>query len=104
MLGQLTRVVNNSYDTWVDAYQVAFLNPLDVSVLHCPNCDNDHLHLIFVVRSEHAERGSAAFWCGTCLKGIVLSPCPVPQDGHREFTDSADIPNFDVVAPPGSGG
>jgi hypothetical protein len=101
MVGESMTPAVASYDAWVDAYERAFLDPRSVSVMTCPNCGYERLNLIFVVRSQEADRGSASFWCDHCLSGVVMAPAPVPEHGRREFTDSADIPNFKVVPPPG---
>ncbi len=93
-----------TYDQWAAAYQQAYAAAEEtVTDLACPNCGATQLHLVFVVSGQRADRGRAAFWCGNCLKGVLMAPCRVPRRAPRFTDDTAAIPNYALVPPPNRG-
>jgi hypothetical protein len=87
-----------SWDQWVDAYEVAYFAPGDIRDQACPNCGKHCLNLVFVVHGKDG-RGHAAFWCGNCLNGLVMSTVAPPEGATRDDETPVEIPNYAVVAP-----
>jgi hypothetical protein len=90
-----------TYAKWLDTFQEAYASPNDVSSLPCPNCGNCALKLSFVMYIAGAPEGHGAFWCDSCLTGIAAGPCTVPSGGVRVNHDTAGVPRFQIVPPPG---
>ncbi|SDO40094.1 hypothetical protein [Actinacidiphila guanduensis] len=72
--------------------------------VHCPSCGAAGLHLVFC--GLPADRvGYASFWCGTCLTGLHLSRCPVPDGVPMESIDTpveqraVRVPNYTLLWP-----
>lgn len=90
-----------SYEQWLDSYEAAYLFPTQVAEQRCPNCGATTLRLVFVVDDDDADaEGRPAYWCDTCLHGLLLSRITVPPAGTR-VPSTYDVPNYTIV-PPGT--
>lgn len=88
-----------SYQDWVDHYERAYRAPDTVHELTCPNCAARTLRLEFVIDSLGDDRATAAFWCGTCLQGLAMSPIQVPESSDPTVRRDTSIPNYSLVLP-----
>jgi hypothetical protein len=89
-----------SYEEWLDKYEEAYLSPDVVPQQRCPNCGAQTLRLVFVVRDEGSADGRPAYWCDTCMYGLLLSRITVPHGGAK-VPESYEVPNYNIV-PPGT--
>jgi hypothetical protein len=97
------------YEDWLDAYGSAYEDPESLAALACPNCRAKTLHLRFPLLPEPGDSGgagNAAFWCSTCLQGILTSRTPIPPWAQALLTDEAaaaaqkfGIPNYRIIPP-----
>ncbi|MEU6234450.1 hypothetical protein [Kitasatospora sp. NPDC047058] len=92
------------WETWLSCYQQAVSSRPDRIEEECPNCGSRSLELVFI-GPLGLGAGAANFWCGTCLTGIVISRCPVPEGARFIPSDqprngnSGRPPNFVLVVP-----
>ena len=94
-----------SWKDWLDAYEQVYEALPSESHVLCPRCGQDTLRLVFTGNDNSQRTGYASFWCDSCLFGIHLSRCLVPEgvpilsiDLPRE--DRAIIvPNYTIIPP-----
>ncbi|MGW4897032.1 hypothetical protein ACWEQL_32945 [Kitasatospora sp. NPDC004240] len=93
-----------SWDDWLNAYQDVLAAVPDAPEVACPRCGSPTLRLVFVGPAGSGV-GYASLWCETCVVGISISRCPVPDgatfipiDRLREPGIGAP-PNYTLVPP-----
>lgn len=89
---------------WLSAYEVAYEGLPEKMSIPCPNCGSDTLNLAFTGLPRDRV-GYGSFWCSTCMFGIHLSRCPVPDGVPMDsiYTPPEErmthIPNYKLVPP-----
>ncbi|MGW7671505.1 hypothetical protein ACWGJX_30930 [Streptomyces sp. NPDC054775] len=91
----------SEFSVWLDEYQRIYQRPRSIGSRPCPHCLARALRLVFVVPSPEAESGTAAFWCGSCLRGLIPLRAPVPADAERSVEGTEAVPNYTLVVDTG---
>lgn len=86
------------FEAWVASYEDAWRDPSVVPAARCPSCGEASLRLMFVVEQMDAESGTAIFWCGSCLRGLMPTKAPVPNAGVAVIRGDEEMPNYRIVA------
>lgn len=85
------------FETWMDSFEAVYLHP--ELVTPCPNCSQEALRLIFLVDEPDDETATAAFWCDSCLWGLIPNRAVVAPAGVRVKRGTEEIPNYRIVPP-----
>lgn len=91
----------SEFSVWLDEYQRACQSPRSIGSRPCPHCLARALRLVFVVPSPGAESGTAAFWCASCLSGLIPLSAPVPDDAERSVEGTEAVPDYTLVVDTG---
>lgn len=94
-----------SWQGWMAAFQQHYDRLPDTAPdVRCPNCGARKLSLAF--QGLFPDRvGYASFWCETCLTGIHLSRCLVPEDVPMDSVHTpvdqrtTRVPNYTLIWP-----
>jgi hypothetical protein len=86
-----------SYGDWMDAYQCSYADPRSIVARRCPSCGERQLKMIFIVKIEGAETGTVAFWCNSCLQGLMPTRAPIPRGGDKILEGLETVPNYSFV-------
>jgi hypothetical protein len=85
------------HERWLDTYEQAYADPPSVSTMSCPSCGSRSLALTFVVEQRGAFRGMSAFWCSSCLRGLLPNTTTVPEGGLAAVRGSEQIPDYGLI-------
>lgn len=89
----------STYESWLAAYNRAYQSPRDTGSIVCPSCGARSLRLVFVVDEPEATISVVAFWCDSCVRGLMPNRAQVPAGGCRAFRGEEDIPDYRLVIP-----
>ncbi|MCL1869026.1 MAG: hypothetical protein FWF90_01270 [Promicromonosporaceae bacterium] len=88
------------HDLWTEALEAATRDPLGVGSIPCPDCGARSLRIAFVVDRPEDTSAVVAFWCDSCLYGMVPQRVRLPEDvvpvGRA---DGSGIPYYSLVSP-----
>jgi hypothetical protein len=100
-------VSRTAFDDWVDTFDTVYATPDSLGSQQCPNCSQKTLRLVLVLHPKSGDRATAAFWCDSCLTGIILGRTRV-REGLRVIAvdesgsappNEPKIPNYRLVPP-----
>jgi len=92
------------YNKWLDSYELAYDEPAAVNRIACPSCGQLCLNLLFIVESGADVRGTSAYWCGVCLRGLPPNRTLIPQGGLVVERGNEIVPNYTLVIDDGREG
>jgi DNA-directed RNA polymerase subunit RPC12/RpoP len=84
-------------DDWYRAYRMVYEDASRGRTVACPHCGARSLRLLFVVRNQDDEDGTAAFWCDACLHGLMPTRAPVPPTGERYVKGTESVPDYSLI-------
>jgi hypothetical protein len=82
---------------FLNAYQIAYLDPGAIDKISCPNCDAKQLCLCYLVSDLSATDGKLKFWCNNCLKGLMPTRAKVPARAARILEGTEEFPNYEIL-------
>ena len=85
------------HDLWTEALEAATRDPLGVGSIPCPGCGARSLRIAFVVDRPEDTSGVVAFWCDSCLYGLVPHRGPAPADEPRIVRGTTGVPDYSLV-------
>lgn len=85
-------------EAWRQAYEEVYRDASHADAVPCPNCGARALRLLFVVRNDDDEDGTAVFWCDACRYGLLPVRAPVPAAGERRRKGTESVPDYLLVA------
>lgn len=86
-----------TFDDWMDDFERAYDSPDELQRLACRGCAARSLRLVFVVDEPGTERGTAAFWCDACLRGLIPLRVLVPDGATAVLRGRESIPNYKLI-------